>query len=270
MKFDLLILCVGLAGCAPVATSEDTDTDTDSDGDTDSAATMPVTTASTMTTASTSASTSAGTMPTTDPPTTMDGTGTTDPPGTSEESGDCPPGTADCPCDIGSTCDGDLICIDGVCVDGIPCEEPDEEPNDTIAEAIELGEIACSADFTPTDGALAGLDMDVYGFLEGDGVVLPCFGPDPIVQVDAEEDVRVCVYLDCGEEVGTVDCDAFGSEPLEEDTFEELPGCCADNETRLHGYDCPGFGGEAPNFYARVISGDEEACLPYTLNLRFD
>ena len=202
----------------------------------------------------------------------MDGTGTTDDSATSEDTGDCPPGTEDCPCDVGSTCEGDLICVDGVCVAGIPCDEPDEEPNDTIAEAVDLGAIACSQEFDSSDGALAGLDMDVYGFVEGESAVLPCFGPDPRLRVDTDEDedIRVCVYLDCGDDVGTVDCSGFGSDPQEEDTFEDLPGCCAANAVRFHGYDCPGFGGEAPDFYARVISGDEKVCLPYTLNLRFE
>ena len=34
---------------------------------------------------------------------------------TSETSEDCPPGTLDCSCDIGSTCDGDLSCVAGTC-----------------------------------------------------------------------------------------------------------------------------------------------------------
>jgi hypothetical protein len=184
---------------------------------------------------------------------------------TDEDTG-CAPGTEGCPCDIGSTCEGELQCVDGTCVAELPCEEPETEPNNSYDEAIDLGAVPCDPDFMSTEGALNGTDADFYTLSEGPGGAIGCFDPDPQVDVEADQDVRVCVYIACDDGTNDVGC---GGEQ-EDDTYEDLNGCCNTNAARLFNAGCPGFPvAPDPVFYVRVISA-EEVCIPYVLNYRME
>ena len=249
-------------------TDGDTDTDTDTDAVSDSLTGATVTSSPTTTAGSTMSGTSSPTTTmtaTTDEPTTSS---TTEPPTTTmaEEETGCAPGTADCPCDVGSECEGDLFCVEGTCVEEVPCDEPDEEPNDAFEEAIELGAIECSMEYDTVEGALAGTDADFYSLAEAPGGF--CFDSAPQAVVEADEDVRVCVYMQCdGEDQGSVNC-----MDQEDDTYEELNGCCATNEAELFNPSCPGFPvpTEPAGYFVRVISADESACIAYTLSYRIE
>jgi hypothetical protein len=183
-----------------------------------------------------------------------------------EETTGCPPGTEGCPCDVGSTCEGELVCADGTCEAQGACDQPDAEPNDSLEEAIDLGEVVCSMEYATTEGALDGLDADFYRMVRGEGGF--CLDPNAQALVMADQDVRVCVYMECGDETGDVFC---GGEQ-EDDTFDGLNGCCATNEAQVLGGSCPGFPipPEPSAFFIRVSSADEMACIPYELSYRFD
>jgi hypothetical protein len=271
MRFLGLISTVAcVAACSAegmmAETDGETDTDTDTDALSDSLTSASMTTSPSTTAGSTMSGTTSPTTTmtvTTDEPTT----GTTmEPPTTTmtgEETG-CPPGTANCPCDVGSECEGDLLCVEGTCVEEPPCDEPDEEPNDSFEEAIEIGAIECSMEYDTVEGALAGTDADFYSFSQ-EGI---CFDPGPQALVEAEEDVRVCVYMQCeGEDQGSVNC---GQQ--EDDTYDDLSGCCGTNEAHLDNPGCPGIPlPRVPTgYFIRVISADESACITYTLSYRIE
>jgi hypothetical protein len=256
--------CSVAAACSAVGTMGETDGDTDTDTDTDSVgSTVTLSTMSTQTTtdgAPTMTGGSTMTSPvTTDEPTT----GTTMDPGTTEDTG-CTPGAEGCPCDVGSTCEGDLQCVDGTCVGRAACDQPDEEPNDSFEEAIDLGSIMCSMEYEMVEGALDGTDADFYALAYADGGFC-VFEPNPEALVTADQDVRVCVYIDCGEDGTNVTC---GDQ--EADTFDDLDGCCDTNEANVGG-GCEGvvFPPEPSGYFIRVISAEEDACIPYELSYRF-
>ena len=98
-------------------------------------------------------------------------------PGPTDDASDeppCPPGELDCPCDVGSTCEGDLMCEGGVCVAEPACEQPEGEPNDDEASAIDQGELSCGGEPIEIQGAFDGTDMDWYTMVPMGGGI--CFG----------------------------------------------------------------------------------------------
>ncbi len=261
-----------LAACSADGTMADTDGDTDTDTDTDPVTTMGVTLSSTTASPTTTAgNTMSGSGPqTTTITSTTDNTGssTTDASsGTTmvEEETGCTPGTEGCPCDVGSTCEGELVCVDGTCEAPAACDQLDEEPNDGFDEAIDLGAVMCSMEYATADGTLDGLDADFYTLTEGQGGGF-CLDPDPQVTVMADQDVRVCIYMACDD--GTNELFCGGSQ--EADTFDELNGCCATNGARLFSAGCGFVFPPDPVFYIRVSSADEEACIPYEMSYRFN
>lgn len=234
----------------------------DTDGSTGTGSSGSDSSGTTATTSpTTTMSTSATTSPTTTSPTTTvdpDTSTSEDPPGT-ETGNECPPGELDCPCDVGSTCTGELICEDGTCVGEPACEEPEGEPNDDEASAVELAEVTCGQAAMTTMGGLGGAESDWFSYHAVDAIAC---GSNPDVSVTADVDVAVCVYVDCDNDQTSVNCSG-GSDDTSPDGLE---GCCDQNAVDL-GFDCGGFPLPDPRdatIYVRLTSIDA-ACTPYEM-----
>ena len=249
-----------VVACGPEGSqSTDTDTETDTDGSDSSGmvmtegGTMPATTAGPTTAGTTAMPTTA--MPTTAVPTTETGPDTGD-------TEDCPPGTEGCPCDIGSECNDDLVCVDGVCEAATPCEDTADEPNDDGDSATMLDAAACGGDAGMGSGVIADVDIDFYRFAEAPLGI--CFGVEASARVDADEDLEVCVFLDCGNMPGTVTCGDNQTGDL-----DGKPGCCATNEVRLESHDC-GISITPPNYIFSVGPGVAGQCTAYDYEYRIN
>jgi hypothetical protein len=178
----------------------------------------------------------------------------------------CPPGELDCPCDVGSACDGDLMCVEGVCVAEPACEEPEGEPNDDEASAIDQGDLSCGADAMTIDGAFDGADMDWYTTVPMGGGI--CFGsPSASVEVDGDAEVTVCMYAVCNDGGTNVGC-GFGPGAGMPDTSPDgADGCCGGSSVDLDSVSCQSLD-QSYVAWVRVSTAQEE-CLPYTLTLEY-
>jgi hypothetical protein len=175
---------------------------------------------------------------------------------------DCPVGTENCLCDIGAVCEDGLVCQDGTCVAPPACEQPEGEPNDDEAGAIELPELGCDGGSATTSGALDGVDADWFTFHGNPGIA--CFG-GPSAQVTADSDIVVCMYFECDQGTTMVQCDAAATAG---DSPDGRPGCCGTNRVDVDSVDC-GFGnGEAAQVWVRASAADA-VCLGYELEYEF-
>lgn len=246
----------------------DTDGTETSSGSSGSEGSM-TTTMGTSVTASTSMSTT--TNQTTSPTVTTDMT-TMDPDTTdgsmtatdATTTGECPPGDLGCPCDIGSTCSGELLCIDGTCVDELPCDEPEGEPNDDEASAAELDEATCNQMAMTVDGGLSGAESDWFTF-HGHQDITCGFGVDPQVSVASDGDLAICIFATCDDGNTSLGCSGGAQES---DSPDGVAGCCDQNEVGLNNFDCGFMVGRDATVWVRITSV-EEACIPYTLSWEY-
>lgn len=205
---------------------------------------------------------STGPMPTTSATTTnADESSTGDPDTTAGSTGDCPPGALGCPCDIGSTCDGELLCVEGTCVDMPACDEPEGEPNDDEASAVALQEAQCGAEAMVVSGGFDGAESDWYSYHANDGIA--CFD-NPDVAVTSDTDVAVCVYVDCDNGQTNVNCSGGSQDDVSPDG---LDGCCDQNAVGLGDFGC-GLSPASATIFVRLTSIDA-ACVPYELSFDY-
>jgi hypothetical protein len=176
---------------------------------------------------------------------------------TDGETGECVPGELDCPCDIGSTCTGDLMCIDGVCVAEPACDEPEGEPNDDEASAVELPDVTCGQPAMMASGAFDGAETDWFMYHAQDAIA--CFD-SPDVVVTSDVDVGVCVFVECDMGNTNVNCSGGSDEDTSPDGLE---GCCDQNEVGLGDFGCQLNSANA-TIWVRIVSLDA-ACVPYEL-----
>lgn len=249
-----VVVAAGLVACAPDGEQL---ADTDDTSGTGSSGTDGSTTV-----ASTTVTTSASTTMTTGPSTTADpDTSTTDDPsGTDSDAttGECPPGDEGCPCDVGSSCQGDLICEKGICIGEPSCDEPEGEPNDDEASAVESGDVVmCGAPAMMASGGLDGAESDWFTF-QADGGNF-CFS-DPRAAVTADADLAVCMFAECDTGDTNVNCSG-GAADL--DSPDGAAGCCDQNTVTLD-FGCGFMGAGNGTIWVRVTSV-EAACIPYEL-----
>lgn len=222
----------------------------------------------TSTTVDPTMSTSMTTSPTTTSMPTTTLTTTTDPDTTSttddsadDSSGGCPPGTEGCPCDVGSTCEGELLCEGGVCLGEPACEQPEGEPNDDEASAVMLDGVTCNAMGTNTEGAFGGAESDWLVFRASDNIA--CFG-GPQIEVTADIDVAVCAFPICADGDASVTCEG-GSD--EEESPEGVAGCCDQNGVRFD-FDCGIAVAQTADVLVRLTSVDA-GCSPYAMEYTY-
>jgi hypothetical protein len=266
-----VVLVSVAVGCGPGGQIA-VDTDGDSETGTGSSTGEPMSSASASATAPTTANPTAasasadgsddGTTTNVDPDST--GTagsdaGTDGPP--------CIPGELDCPCDIGSICDGDLQCVEGTCVATPACEQPEGEPNDDEASAIDLGQLDCGGMAIATDGALDGAaDEDWFTLTPDAGVV--CFADPTATAVgDGDAEMTVCIYADCNMGGTNVGC-GFGMNAGTPDTSPDgAEGCCNTGTAVLDSVTCGAFDQSYVSWVR--VSAAQDQCLPYSLTLEY-
>jgi hypothetical protein len=271
----LLGTVLGLAiGCGPgEGAGEDdgeTETETDTEGSTGDASASATATQGTQTASATATqgTASAGSESADDSADTSGGdsgdpTGETgDPTGGSD--GSCPPGGTGCPCDIGSTCEGDLVCEDGVCVEPAQCDQPEGEPNDDEASAVVLAAANCGDEPQQTDAALFGADTDWYIFELMGGQPF-CFTNATASVTMQDIDVEVCIFAVCPEGgQPNTDC-GFGSGQTATDSPDGHLGCCNTGTAVLESAVCD-FGQTPPMSVEVSVTADTgRECVPYQL-----
>lgn len=274
-RLSFAFVACSIACAAPegemTGTETETETDSSSSGSeggmssTMSATSSPTTSATSMSTesgmATTSATNGSATVgsATTDPDSSGTSDSATDP---TTDTGECPPGDEGCPCDIGSTCSGDLFCVDGVCQADAPCDEPEGEPNDDEASAVALDEVTCMEMAMMTDAGLSGAESDWFTYHANEGF---CgLGVDPQVSVEADVDVAVCMFASCDMGETSLGCNGGAQDS---DSPDGVAGCCNQNEVSLNNLGC-GFNQRNTTIWVRVTS-TEEMCVPYTLSWEY-
>ncbi|HET6583506.1 MAG TPA: hypothetical protein VFG69_08660 [Nannocystaceae bacterium] len=184
------------------------------------------------------------------------------------EDGSCPPGGTGCPCDIGSTCEGELECVDGVCVEPAQCDQPEGEPNDDEASAVVLAAAACGDPAQQVDAALFGADTDWYIFELMGGQPF-CF-TNATAEVSMQDvDVEVCIFAVCPEGgQPNADC-GFGSGQDEAESPDGHVGCCDTGSAFLDGAVCD-FAQTPPMSVEVSVTADTgRECVPYQLDWHF-
>lgn len=243
----------------------------------DSSSDSGVTTVTAGTAPSTTDGSTTATGTATDPtPTTSDGTTTGDPTSTStttttgsttdEPTGTtgpiCDPGQANCVCD-GDACADGLECVDGVCVPALACDGDLGEPDDTEANAQDLGEITDDDDITVmADGVLSGADdVDWYTYH-----ALDTFGhvAEPTVKVTSSASVRVCQFIECdqGGAVGTEITCPEGTQTALSGALR--PGCCGGATFTVSDFNCSGSSDDL-QVYVRLDKPTQDECVEYSL-----
>ncbi|HLT35616.1 MAG TPA: DUF4215 domain-containing protein, partial [Enhygromyxa sp.] len=144
-----------------------------------------------------------------------------------ETGDDCPPGTLACPCDVGSTCDTDLSCVEGICQSGSSCGDGIVDADEECDDGNDSNTDMCLADCTdarcgdgfvgPGEGCDDGNDVNDDGCTNvctpescGDGVVQPGEQCDDGNDNNSDDCLNTCVLPDCGDGVvhrGVEDCD---------------------------------------------------------------
>ena len=260
-----------LLGCGPAGSSaEDTEGDTEATGTGsstggDTPSTMSATNPTAPTTMTAASMSGTGNDESTSGPPDPDSTGGVSGSDTASDVG-CPPGELDCPCDLGSTCMGDLMCVDGTCVAQPACEQPEGEPNDDEASAVDLGALDCGAEPIVQAGALDGTDLDWYTTQPNPGVV--CFNNPSATAVAADgSDLTVCIYAQCNMGNTSVGC-GFGQNAGTPDTSPDgAEGCCNTGSATLESVTCQSFD-QTYDAWVRV-SAAQDQCLDYELTLEY-
>jgi hypothetical protein len=256
-------LVLALTSCTACGSpsAEMLDTDGSSSGSSGSDSSGDSAASLTSTTAMTTSPGTTGSMTTTSVTTIDEDSSTGDPDTTAGSTGECPPGAVNCPCDIGSTCDGELLCVEGTCVGMPACEEPEGEPNDDEASAVALDEAQCGAAAMMVGGGFDGAESDWFTYHANDGIA--CFD-NPDVSVTSDTDVAVCLYVDCDNGQTNVNCSGGSQDDMSPDG---LDGCCDQNALSLGDFGC-GISAKNATIFVRLTSIDA-ACLPYELSFDY-
>jgi hypothetical protein len=265
----LILVASSFACAAPEGEMGGTETETETDGSGSSSgdgASMTMTSAS----SDPSMATTAGnTMATTSSPSTTNGSdpdssSTAGDPDSSSSGGECIPGELGCLCDIGSTCVDALFCVDGVCQDMPACDEPEGEPNDDEASAVDLTDTMCNTVAMAADAGLSGAESDWFTYHGAYGY--GCFVDQPSAVVVAAADVAVCMFAACDAGTTTVNC-SDGAE--ESESPEGALGCCGQNEVTLAGFGCSDIVPPPKDATLSVrVTSTDSACQPYELTWR--
>jgi hypothetical protein len=170
------------------------------------------------------------------------------------------------PLPINTACDAQSYChADGSC-QRCPayteCVEPGPEPNDSQAEATQLGMISdndadggtvCGVLSSPTD-----VDWYVYGGLDKLGNVV-----DPTRTLTAAANARLCVYARCTATGTSISC----LQGAKDTAPQGQNGCCGAGKIAPY-VNCEGLD-DSMTVWIKVENNDALACLPYQLDYHF-
>lgn len=154
---------------------------------------------------------------------------------------------------------------------GLECGDANE-PNDSIATAIEIGTtIQCGDAGVSRSGVLTGYDdIDVFSFPEGrDRCAGACgdasvcaTGPKVVETYPQNGDVVFCLFFDCGYEPYAWSCEGSAT-PV---TDGNLNGCCDTFDVSMQVECTQGAGGLLQQYVTTYSNGPDE-CLDYGFRL---
>ena len=259
--FSLTLAAAGLTGC---------DSGSDSGGDSGSTSGSEGSTSTDPSTTATPTGSSSGGTPTsstTDDSTTgttaVDESSTGDAEGSSSTGEACEPGTQNCPCGEGDSCDDGLECIDGTCYDPAGCQgkQQDTEPNEDEASAQDLGTVGCGA-LSEVMGSSEPSDVD-YFRLDLDDLGEDCPASDGTIAIaTSTEELEVCMFFSCNAGAASVNCGAN----TDATSPDGLPGCCGTDSVEPDFF-CSGVNNDSEVFL-RVGELDANMCIDYALAYR--
>ena len=154
--------------------------------------------------------------------------------GSGGSGGECDPSTTTCPCGPDDTCEGDLQCIDGLCL--VPCEFSSECGGNRICVNGKCvvgcdATVPCPDGYTCGDNGVCELDPDDPACSETN----PCPGGltcvDGVCQGGCTTNEQCAIGEICNAATGTCIDDPQPSRPCEDD-----PGVCGATQTCVDGY----------------------------------
>jgi hypothetical protein len=143
-------------------------------------------------------------------------------------------------------------------------QQPDSEPNDTQAQAQDLGTIDdCDSSESEVQGKLdGGSDRDWFTF--GGKDTFGC-SVNPMFHVMSASQVLLCVYFACGSGGTTVSC-ASG------DVYDQLsgqyPGCCTSKTSMAPSINCSGLD-DSSQVYMLAYSPTNSSCQSYAISYHY-
>lgn len=146
---------------------------------------------------------------------------------------------------------------------GDSCPDTGDEPNDTEADATDLGILPdeCDSSGSTVYGVLSGNDVDWFMY-QGTDTFSTC-QVDPGRSVSANGQVRICKFLEC-DGLATPSCPTGTTS---ESSPEGRPGCCSLNAFNL-GVNCSGISDDA-KVYIRLDKPSSFPCIDYGLEFHY-
>ena len=145
---------------------------------------------------------------------------------------------------------------------GQACPPDPHEPNDSAAQASDLGEIEdCDGDGLAFAGMLDGPDDVDWMRYSGNDVAFCVVNPARWIEVDAP--LRLCKFADCHDGGTEVSC-IGATQPAQ--APDGTPGCCGSAGFEM-GVDCPGQDDDA-DILLRLDQAEAD-CVGYTLAFHY-
>lgn len=141
---------------------------------------------------------------------------------------------------------------------GSGCTNDSAEPNDTQANALDLGILdPCIDSYQMLQGVLDGQDIDWYQFTVD--AAFFCF-EEPDAAITSDGQARLCMYFECEDGPATVTCPA-GTQPVLAPQGQE--GCCG--LTMME----PDVSCNDVTTWLRVDKPSSQLCVAYEVSYRF-
>ncbi|MBC8074139.1 MAG: hypothetical protein IAG13_37815 [Deltaproteobacteria bacterium] len=178
----------------------------------------------------------------------------------------CAVGTPGCPCDVGS-CASDLVCVDDVCEASEICAVDGYEPNDSEAEAYDLGILGDGDDALSIVGTLDHADDEDWFTYAGEDNLGIGPGVAPGRELGANGGLRLCKFLECpsGIENTEVTCPA-GSDLAQSSAGR--PGCCSDASIAMPDFNCSGGVDDSAQVYIRLDNAEAQ-CVDWSVSYEY-
>jgi len=143
---------------------------------------------------------------------------------------------------------------------GSGCMNDADEPNDTQANAVDLGMITdCDSTGGMKSGVLAGSDVDWFRYFV-DPEFLCAY--DPYRMITSDGQARLCKFVECvSDPASTVATCPQGTQP--QNAPQGQPGCCGLTVIDMEA-NCSNT-----NVWVRIDKPPSQACVSYTFEYRF-
>ncbi|MCY0987878.1 hypothetical protein OV203_12135 [Nannocystis sp. ILAH1] len=153
--------------------------------------------------------------------------------------------------------------------EGVTCDDPGPEPNNSEANAIDLGEQGCGAMAETVEGVLDGEDDIDWFSYHGVWNGLCIVGPNTRHTLTASDDVRLCVFADCDQ--GSADFNCPNGTTETDSPSGGHPGCCGEGVMNLNfNFGCGLLNPNNARLFIRVDQAPADACVEYSVDYDYD